>query len=253
MKNQSQKKQETTQPAGPPQDPNVKLEPKIEIKDTGETKVINGFNTRHVILLLQFEAEDQKTKDKGAMGTNMDLWLTKDIGSLEERNQFYMKYAEKMAAPAFLKSVTMAPAMTQDPRMMGAMEELSKRAEALEGEAILTIASFDVSGTPAPGSQPSQASSEPQTSRQGSESSESVGQAIGKALGGFGGFGGFGRKKKKENAPQPSSTPEQTAPPSGETASANLMSMTTEMKSFSQAALDAALFEVPAGYKLSKK
>jgi hypothetical protein len=252
MKGQSQKSQ-GSQPAGPSQDPNVKLEPKIEIKDTGETKVINGFNTRHVILSLQFETEDQKTKDKGAMGTNMDLWLTKDIGSLEERNQFYMKYAEKMAAPAFLKSVTMAPAMTQDPRMMGAMEDLSKRAEALEGEAILTIASFDVSGTPAPGSQPSQASSEPQTSRQGSESSESVGQAIGKALGGFGGFGGFGRKKKKQNAPQPSSAPEQAAPPSGETASANLMSMTTEMKSFSQATLDAALFEVPAGYKLSKK
>jgi hypothetical protein len=31
------------------------------------------------------------------------------------------------------------------------------------------------------------------------------------------------------------------------------MTVTTEIRSFSQAALDAALFEVPMGYKLSKK
>jgi hypothetical protein len=133
------------------------------------------------------------------------------------------------------------------------METLSKKAEALDGEAILTIASFDVSATPSSGSQPSQASSQPQSSGQESGSPESVGQAIGKAIGGFGGFGGFGRKKKKENSPQPAPAPEQTAATLGGTASANLMTMTSEIKSFSQAALDAALFETPAGYKLSKK
>jgi hypothetical protein len=146
----------------------------------------------------------------------------------------------------------MMPAMTQDPRMVEAMEALSKKAEAMEGEAILTVASFDVTGTPASGSQPSQASSQPETSGQQSESPESVSQSIGKALGGLGGFGGFGRKKKKENPPQPTSTPDQTGTAGG-TASANLMTVTTEVKSFSQAALDAALFEVPVGYKLSKK
>jgi hypothetical protein len=250
MKGQSQKSQ-GSQPAGPSQDPNVKLEPKIEIKDTGETKVINGFNAKHVILTLQLEAEDQKTRDKGAWGSNMDLWLTKDISGLEERNRFYLKYSEKIAGPAILKRTSMMPTMTQDLRMVEAMEALSKKAEALDGEAVLTIASFDVSATPSSGSQPSQASSQPQSSGQESGSPESVGQAIGKALGGFGGFGGFGRKKKKENPPQP--TPEQTATTSGGTASANLMTMTTEIKSFSQAALDAALFETPAGYKLSKK
>jgi len=199
MKGQSQKNQ-GSQHAGPSQDPNVKLEPKIEIKDTGETKVINGFNARHVILTLQLEAEDQRTRDKGAWGSNMDLWLTKDISGLEERNQFYLKYSEKIAGPAFLKRTSLVPTMTQDPRTVEAMEALSKKAEALDGEAILTIASFDVSATPSSGSQPSQASSQPQSHRQG--------------LGGFGGFGGFGRRKKKENSP----APEQTAATSGGTA-----------------------------------
>jgi hypothetical protein len=126
MQGQSQKSQ-GSQPAGVSQDPNVKLEPKIEIKDTGETKVINGFNARHVILTLQLEAEDQKTRDKGAWGSNMDLWLTKDISGLEERNQFYLKYSERIAGPAFLKRTSLVPTMTQDPRTVEAMEALSKK------------------------------------------------------------------------------------------------------------------------------
>jgi len=252
LKNKSSKK-EKNQPTEPSKNPDVKLEPKIEIKDTGETKVINGFNARHVILTLMLEGEDQKTKDKGALGTNMDLWLTKDLSGFDERNQFYQRYAEKMASPAMMRSLAMSPAMAQDPRMAQAIQALKEKAEALEGEAVLTIASFDLSGTPgqAQSSQPSQTGSQPQSSQKDSESPESVGQAIGKALGGFGGLGGFGRKKKKEEpsqqpAAQPGSAPEATA-------TASLMTMTTELKSFSKAPLHTALFEIPAGYKLDRK
>ena len=35
-------------PKADPEKPDVKVEPKINVKDTGETKVINGFNTRQV-------------------------------------------------------------------------------------------------------------------------------------------------------------------------------------------------------------
>ena len=58
--------------------PDVKVEPKINVKDTGETKVINGFNTRRVLLTVEMEGEDQKTKDKGAMGADTELWITKE-------------------------------------------------------------------------------------------------------------------------------------------------------------------------------
>ena len=83
-----------TSPTAPPSDPNVKTQPKISIKDTGETKVINGFNARHVIFSMGLEAEDLKTKEKSSMGTTMDLWLSKDIPGLEERKQFMMRYSQ---------------------------------------------------------------------------------------------------------------------------------------------------------------
>jgi hypothetical protein len=208
-----------------------------------------------VILTLMLESEDQKTKDKGALGSTMDLWLTKDVGGFEERNQFYLKYAQKLGSAEMLKNVspaTMSSAMSQDPRMGDAMQTLSQKAKALEGEAVLTVMSFNLSATPSQGSQPNQASSQSQAPRQEassqeSEAPESVSAAIEKALGGF---GGFGRKKKKEPPPQTAAQPTSA---SGGTATATLMTMTTEMKSFSKAALDAGLFEVPASYKLSNK
>lgn len=231
-------------------DPEVRLESKVDVKEAGESKVVNGFTARRVILTVVIESEDQKTKDKAALGSTMDLWLTKDISGLEERNHFYQKYAAKLATPEMMRHAAAAPAMAQDPRMGEALQALSQKAKALEGEAVLTVTSFNISGTASSQGAPSrQASPPPQPSQRDSEAPESVGQAIGKALGGF---GGFGRKKKKEE-PRPQSVPAESSAAPGETATASLMTMTTELKSFSKAPLDAALFEVPPGYKLSKK
>ncbi|MSO23426.1 MAG: hypothetical protein EXQ58_09270 [Acidobacteria bacterium] len=47
-------------PKSEPAKPNVKVEPKISVKDTGETRVINGFDTRKVLLTLEIEGEDRK-------------------------------------------------------------------------------------------------------------------------------------------------------------------------------------------------
>jgi len=72
-----------------PNEADLKLEPKISIKDSGETRVINGYNTRHMIVSVQLEKQDQKSKDKGSKSSfemDSDLWLTKDIRGVEEQN-----------------------------------------------------------------------------------------------------------------------------------------------------------------------
>jgi hypothetical protein len=69
-----------------PNEPDLKSEPKISIKDSGETRVINGYNTRHMIVSVQLEGQDQKSKDKGSFEIHSDLWLTKDIRGVEEQN-----------------------------------------------------------------------------------------------------------------------------------------------------------------------
>src|SRR5207245_5031433 len=77
-------------------------------------------------------------------------------------------------------------------------------------------------------------------------------EAISKSLGGV--FGGFGKKKKQqEQQPQPaqpSGTAANPSPGNSQPASASnsMMDMTIEVTSFSSAALDKSLFDVPAGY-----
>lgn len=64
-----------------------------------------------------------------------------------------------------------------------------------------------------------------------------------KGLGGM--FGG--RKKKNDAATDPNSSNSQNPPPPPSTPG-SLMEMTTQVTTFSDAALDASMFEVPAGY-----
>jgi hypothetical protein len=235
--------------------PDVKVEPKINVKDTGETKVINGFNTRRVLLTVEMEGEDQKTKDKGAMGADTELWITKEVSGFDEQNQFYMKYAKAMASPELVKSMGGSPGMGQDPRVAESAQAMRKKMESLEGLAILTIMSFNVSGTPSEETK-NQKTQTNSTQKKSNEDRppENMTESIGKALGGFGGFGGFGKKKKKE---EPTTQRAETSPATTTSAdgkvSATLMTSTTELKSFSNTALDASLFDIPAGYKLKQK
>ena len=234
-----------------PEKPDVKVEPKINVKDTGETKVINGFNTRKVILTVEIEGEDQKTKDKGAMGADTELWLTKDISGFDEQNKFYAKYAQKMASPELVKAVKPSPGMGQNPQTAESMAAMRKKMEGLDGVPILTIMSFNLSGTPSAETK-EQSNSRQTPTKKEEEQPENVGAAIGKALGGFGGFGGFGKKKKKEEPAPPAQT-SQPSTNSDEKVSATLMTTTTELKGFSTSAVDGGLFEVPAGYKLKDR
>jgi len=159
-----------------------------------------------------------------------------------------VKYAQKMASPDLVKSVGMSPSMGQDPRTAESMQAMRKKMQGLDGVAILTVMSFNLSGTPSAETK-AQANSRPKQSNE-ERQPENVSEAIGKALGGF---GGFGRKKKKEEPAPPAQTSQPATSSSDEKVSATLMTTTTEMKSFSKSALDTGLFDVPAGYKLKQR
>ena len=232
--------------------PDMKFEPKISIKDSGETRVINGYNTKHMIVSVQLEGQDQKTNDKGSFGVDSDLWITKDIQGFEEQKDFYKKYLLKMGTMFIPMGAGAGTSPTaQDPRVGQALEELRKQSEKMEGVPVLTIASVNISGTSTGGSQSTQASSSSQETSSSTDSQEAVGKSLGKVLGGF---GGFGHKKKKDEEPKPTSPAQSpTSSSTAGSASINLMKTTTELKSVSNAALDAGLFEVPQGYQLTQK
>ena len=186
-----------TSPNASPADPNVKMQPKISVKDTGETRVINGFNARHVIFSMEVEAEDLKTQQKGSMGTTMDLWLSKDVPGLEERKQFMLRYAQKMGPSPYMKNMGMA--MAQDPQMMKTIEAMRQESKTMEGEAVLTIMNFPISA--APGGDSSAQTTQPQHQPEAEKDSTSptnASEALGQIFG-----GAFGRKKRSQPTQEP--------------------------------------------------
>lgn len=131
-------------------DSNVQVTPKISVKDTGETKLINGFNTRHMILNMTFEAQDQKSEQKGSMDMASDLWITKDAPAFEEQRRFDQRMAEKLGTAELYKdAAAMMPGMMQDPKMSQGMDQMKKEMEKLAGTPILTIVSMNMAGNPA--------------------------------------------------------------------------------------------------------
>jgi hypothetical protein len=251
MKKRSEMKEAPTQP--PPSD--VKVEPKMTVKDTGETKVINGYNARRYLMSFELETQDQKTKDQGSMGMDSDVWMSKDVGSLDERTAFYAKYAQKMALPEMAQRMKDLSLGLQDPRMGQGLAAMKQHVDKMEGVAVLTIASFNIKGTSSQPNQQGESRQAQQQQRPSSSEESSDSQSITGNLGKvFGGLGGFGRKKKKADESQPAET-SRSGPASGSSgapASMDLMQITTELKSVSRAGLDSSLFELPKGYKLDQ-
>jgi hypothetical protein len=251
MQRRSQMGEAQKQP--PPSD--VKVEPKLTVKDTGETKVINGYNAKRYLMSFELETQNQQNKDQGSMGMDGDVWMSKDVGSFEERTAFYAKYTQKMASPEMAEKMRELSLGLQDPRMGQGLGAMKQHVDKMEGVAVLTIASFKVSGTSSqpnqqPGSSQTQQQQKPSSSETSADS-QSISGNLGKV---FGGLGGFGRKKKKADEPQAADT-SQSGPASsssGAPASMDLMQITTELKSVSRAGLDSSIFELPKGYKLDQ-
>ncbi len=209
---------------------------KVSLKETGEKKVVSGFNTKEVVLTIEMEATDQKSGNKGAMTVVSDMYLTPQIPGYEEIRDFYKRMATKLAWTPGSNAMAM-----QRGDMMKGMGQLAKESAKLEGVPILQIMKMGVAGdgaaTPQSGNaeKPRQAAPPPTAS-----------EAAASAIAGRFGLGGLG-KKKKPAEDQPAQT--STAPAQSSDASGSLMEMTTESSNFSTAAVDPSRFEVPAGYK----
>jgi hypothetical protein len=247
---------------------------KADVKQTGATRAINGFQTKETILTIEIEGQDKKSGEKGAMTVVTDMWLAPDLPGYEEVRSFYTRMAQKLAWTPGMGG--MGAMMGRQAGMMKGMSEMYKEASKLQGVPVLQVVRM---GGMAGGmseadmakmqeaqaqSQQQQQQAPPPPSAGDAAGSAATGAALGRMgkLGGLagaaGGFGGFGRKKKQQQqetpppqpqaqTPPPASSPQST--PGSATPPGTLMEMTTELTAFSSAPVDPAKLAVPAGFK----
>ena len=134
---------EPSEPSKPAEkDPNQKeYEVDFDLKNTGVTKTINGFNTSQTVMTITVREKGKTLNESGGMVMTTDMWLTKSAPSTDEIAQFDMKYAEKLYGPAVVNGASaqdMAMAMAMYPQIKPALDRMAKEGTTVEGTAILS-------------------------------------------------------------------------------------------------------------------
>ncbi len=137
---------------------------------------------------------------------------------------------------------TQMMAMMQQPAAGKGMADMVEEMSKLKGIPVLQIMRMGTTadGTPLPAASEAPLPAGPPPPSAGDVAKESASSAIMNSIP----FGGFGKKKKQDPAP-PATDSGAGAPP----AAAVLVETNTQLTSFSQASVDAAQFNPPAGYK----
>jgi hypothetical protein len=228
---------------------------KVDVKDTGVSKQVAGYDAKQVILKIIMEAQSQEDpKQKANMMVTVDSWMVPQVAGYSEIAAFQKRMAEKLNWAPGGGMMTMGR-----PDVAKAMAEVMKEGSKLNGMPVLQVIRMGMEGMPnqggtAPAGEQAQQPQQQQQER--NVEKPTVGGALGGALGGrLGRFGGLGRKKKQEE-PQPEQQQPaqqqqqaQSAPAQPADASGALMEATSELSGFSSAAVDTAKFQVPAGFK----
>ncbi|MGH9616442.1 MAG: hypothetical protein ACRD28_06830 [Acidobacteriaceae bacterium] len=259
----SMAQQKAAAPQQQPQVPdNVKLNFKVNVRNTGASKQVSGLNASEAILTMQLEGTDTTTGQQGAFAITSDMWMAADVPGYEEMKEFNRKMAEKMG-DLFDSTGMMSQLRAMQPAAGQGMSNLIKESSKLKGIPVEQVVRMGATtnGQPLPAASesplpqsngPEMPSATDVAQQQGNDMATSTANnAISNKLSrmgisGFGGFHGFGHKKQQAPPPDNSATTQQAQAPTATV----MMEVTTEMSGFSSASISADKFSIPAGYQL---
>lgn len=143
---QAAKDERASQPGAPSKpaekDPNEKeVEVDFDIKNTSETRTINGFNTTKSVMTVTVREKGKTLNESGGLVMTTDMWMTPNAPSTKDLADFDMRYAQKLYGPAVTgaSAQDMAMAMAMYPQMKPALDKARAEGGKMPaGTAILT-------------------------------------------------------------------------------------------------------------------
>jgi hypothetical protein len=134
---------EPSEPSKPAEkDPNQKeFEVDFDLKNTGATKNINGFDTKQTVMTITVREKGKTLDEAGGMVMTTDMWLAPNAPSTNDIAAFDMRYAQKLQGPMAVTGASaqdMAMAMAMYPQMKPALDKMAAEGTKVEGTAILT-------------------------------------------------------------------------------------------------------------------
>ena len=203
------------------------LEVDFDVKETGQKKAIDGFDTREVVLTITLREKGKTLEQSGGMVMTSDMWLAPRVAAMNDIAAFDQRYFEKLYGPmvAGASAEEMAAAMALYPLLKPGMARLRAEGTKLDGTPILTTLTFD-----------SVKSAEQVAAEQKARADENKPNASGGVGGLVGGLARRAAQKKMEGDVKPRTT---------------VMTGTNEVLKIA-ATVAAADVAIPAGFRESK-
>lgn len=221
-KSAREERQSESKPAE--KDPNAKeYEVDFDMKNTGASKNINGFNTKQTVVTITVREKGKTLNDAGGMVMTTDLWNAPNAPPTRDLAEFDMKYAQKLYGPMVVgaSAQDMAMAMAMYPQIKPALDKMRAEGTRVEGTAILTEVKFEA--VP------------PGTANQTADAIPAAEEPKKKGLGGM--LGGLKKMAEQADKGNSNSKPQRAIIM---TTSVEMVKLTTDV--------DAASVAMPAGY-----
>ncbi|MBW8868138.1 MAG: hypothetical protein JF610_12560 [Acidobacteria bacterium] len=142
-----EEKTEKTEKAKPTErDPNAKeMEVDFDVKNTGQKKTINGFDTHEAIMTITVREKGKTLEQSGGMVITSDLWLVPTIKAMKEVADFDIRYAQKLYGSMIggVSAQQMAAAMAAYPMLKQGLTKMSAEGSKMDGTAIQTTTTMD--------------------------------------------------------------------------------------------------------------
>ena len=218
----------------PEQDKDVKVtKNEFTVKDTGQSKNVNGFDAHEYLITWDYETENTKTGETSKNLMTTDTWTSPDpklVKARDAERAYDKAYAELMHMPA--------PPASDDASAFGVsanshievngqdMKDAVAKLHTIKGLPVFTDIRWEAAGADKDGKQTND-----------SDAGKDSGKSLDSALGSLFGHKSDDSDKKKDDKAQ--GTPGMTT----------LFSSHMEVKAVDTAAVDAAQFQVPSDYK----
>jgi hypothetical protein len=132
-------------PEARPQNQEMQMEMDFSMKESGQTKVINGFNCREVIMTIAMRQKGKTLEDGGGTVMTSNIWLAPEIPALKEIAEFDRRYWQKLDLPNTfgVDAEQMAAALAMYPGLKEMMTKSQSQQVDMKGTAILTVTTME--------------------------------------------------------------------------------------------------------------
>ena len=110
---------------------------KIDVKETGQKKVINGYNASELVMTIQMDSP--REAQMGKMQMEMDMWLSSDPPGVKEMRAFYQKNMSRFPWAAMSGG-------RATPSMQAAMAEMQRKMAEMNGVNVMQVMKMKAAG-----------------------------------------------------------------------------------------------------------